>query len=534
MPQFIEKYAAHITGSLSGFDRLVFRGSPRRLNYSYYDRGRDIVVARGMEEFLWQNGILFKHYGDYVHRVSERVKDHSLRPFREAQLPYLFLRDPHVDKDLLARQVATERNIRSGLVCAISTMEPSPTFDYAKSRIARRTRPAHVLYHYQIHPQLGWMYARMQTWFPFNIQVGINGREWLARQLELENVAYGQAGNCFVWIADYQRAQQLLDRQLQTNWTELLGSFAQVLNPLHEEIFAHYESPYYWTCYQSEWATDVVFREGAFLRRLVDILMRHGMLSFHSADVLRFFGKRVKRDGGIPANFHGELQTSYKARAEGERVKFWMEGNSVKCYDKAYTPQGNVLRVSETTINNVRPFKSYRPKEGGPEDNLQWRSLRKGIADLHRRVEISQKTNERCMQALASVDDSRRLEELTAAVQQPTTWNRRRVRALRPWADDRDLLAAVNHGDFLLQGLRNRDLQKLLYATPAASPEEQRRRSAAVSRKLRMLRAHSILHKVPHTHRYQVAPEARTMLAAVLTAARTSLQQINELQRKAA
>jgi len=29
-----------------------------------------------------------------------------------------------------------------------------------------------VLYHYQIHPEVGWMYARIQTCFPFNVQIG--------------------------------------------------------------------------------------------------------------------------------------------------------------------------------------------------------------------------------------------------------------------------------------------------------------------------------------------------------------------------
>jgi hypothetical protein len=107
------------------------------------------------------------------------------------------------------------------------------------------------------------------------------------------------------------------------------------------------------------------------------------------------------------------------------------------------------------------------------------------------------------------------------------------VRALRPFAEDKELLAAINHGDFLINGFRNRDLQALLYPTPAESPKQQRYRSAAVSRKLRMLRAHGIIHKIPYTHRYQVAQDARPILVAVLTAARTSLNQINELNKAA-
>jgi DNA-binding HxlR family transcriptional regulator len=50
-----------------------------------------------------------------------------------------------------------------------------------------------------------------------------------------------------------------------------------------------------------------------------------------------------------------------------------------------------------------------------------------------------------------------------------------------------------------------------------------------MSRKLRLLRAHGIIRKVPHTHRYQVTEAGRVVLVALLTAARTSLHQLNQL-----
>jgi hypothetical protein len=413
-------------------------------------------------------------------------------------------------------------------------MEPSRTFEYVKSRIASRVRPCHVLYLYQRHPELGWLYGRIQTWFPFNIQIGMNGREWLARQMEKAGMQYRQKDNCFSFIEDYRRAQQMMQEQLQVNWPELLNGFGRQLNPLHEEIFARFPTENYWTCYQSEWATDIVFRNAGFLKRLMSVLVPHGMLSFGSSDVLRYFGRRLTKEGMIPARFNGQLQTNLKEYREGERVKFWLQGNSTKFYDKAYTDGGSVLRAAETTTNNVSVFKSYRPKQGGPEEDLQWRPMRKGIADLHRRTEISQRVNDRLIDSLAAVDDSHRLEELIATMQQPTTWKQRRVRALRPFAEDRQLLESINCGDFLINGFRNRDLQKICYAQIAEDPAERRRRSAAISRKLRMLRAHGIIHKVPHTHRYTVAPAARSMLVAIATSARTSLHQLNALQRKAA
>ena len=533
MQQFINKYRDQINGVLSGFDRLVFRGSLRRLNYGWWDEKLSAVVAHGMEQYLWQNKILFKDYLQQVKRISQRVRNASVKPFEQRGLPIIFLRDPKADKDELARRVATEHGVKSGLVCAISALEPSPTFEHRGTHIIRRIRPCGVHYQYQIHPEVGWMYSRVQTWFPFNIQVGVNGREWLARQMDQEKLPYRQQGNCFVWIEDYEQAQKLMNRQLETNWAELLNGFAQQLNPIHESLFERYPASYYWTTYQSEWATDLVFREAEFLKRLMPLLVRHGMLSFSSPDVMRYFGRKVNQSGAIPAHFSGTLETDLKRREEGERVKYRMNGNSAKFYDKAYSQIGSVLRGAETTLNAVQDFRVYRPKQGGPEDDLQWRPMRKGIADLHRRAEVSQKANERLLNALASVDDSRSVEELTAGMQKHTHWNGRRVRGLRPWAEDKELFTAIHHGEFLINGFRNRDLQKLLYTTQAESPVERRRRSSAISRKLRLLRAHGLIQKVPRTHRYHVTETGRAILVAVLTTARTSVNQLNQLAKVA-
>src|SRR6266852_4584198 len=140
-----------------------------------------------------------------------------------------------------------------------------------------------------------------------------------------------------------------------------------------------------------------------------------------------------------------------------------MNGNSAKFYDKAYSEIGSVLRGAETTIPTGNDFRVFRP-------------LRQGIADLRRRAEVSQKANERLLNALASVDDSRTVEELTTDIQKSVVWNKRRMRGLRPWGEDKLLLTAINHGEFLINGFRNRDLQALLYDTEATSDKERRRR----------------------------------------------------------
>ena len=515
MQQFIAKFKDKLLGVISGFDRLVFRGILRRLIYS-----------RGMEEYLWQNHILFKDYAHHVKKVSDRIRKAAVSPLEERGLPVLYLPSPKTDKDQLAQQIALQRGITQGSVCVLRTMEPSPTFEHYGRHMVARTRPCPVLYHYGIDREWGWMNARIQTWFPFNIQICINGREWLARQMDREGLHYERQGNCFVWLEDYPRTQQLLDAQLRVSWPTVLQSWADQLNPLHASLFEKYPTHYYWTAYQSESATDMVFQPGE-LRRLEPLFLRHALLGFSSPDVMRFLGQKVNLGGTIPIRFSKEVVSDLKRRQEGERIKHRVDKNSVKAYGKAHTPVGDVWRV-ETTINQAHQLRAYRPKEGGAEDQMAWRTLRAGVADLHRRAELAQKSNERYLEALAAVEDSQRVEELIRPLEKPAQYRGRRVRPLHPFsAPDSELLRAVNRGEFVIQGLRNRDLQKLLYSSPAQDDTEARRRSAAISRKLRLLRAHGLISKIPKTHRYQVTKAGRVAILALIAVQNTSLAQLN-------
>jgi len=332
--------------------------------------------------------------------------------------------------------------------------------------------------------------------------------------------------NCFPWIADYARAQALMDDQTTTNWPDTLGAIAQQLNPSHGKIFAGFAADYYWSTVESEWATDIGFRGGAELQRLFPLLVEHGMTSFSSPDVMRFLGRPVTLDGNLRANFSGEICTDLKRRVEGVRVKHRVDRNSVKMYDKAHTAAGSVLRI-ETTINNEKAFRVYRPNENDPDGQSRWRPMRRGLADLHRRGEVSQQINERYLDALASLDDSTRLHEILAPVEKRKRWKGRPVRALHPFAeDDCALLEIVARGEFMIQGIRNQDICRALFSSPAKNPIEEKRRSALISRKIRLLRAHGILHKVSGRHLYRVSDSGRILLTAFLVARQATAKQL--------
>jgi len=520
--EFIARYKDQLHGTLSGFDRLVFRGQ------------LPLIHDAGMKGWLWANRVAWKDYAEHVRQVSQQVKEASLADMEAAHRPVQYLRSAGQSKEQMARDIVRQEGINNGPVCAFTAVEPCLTWRVVGSRLTQKLqllrgmRQCLFIYHYWMDPQCGFMSARLQTWFPFTLYVYLNGREWLARQMDQAGLPYHRHDNCFSWIEDFPRAQALMDRQLETGWEELLDGCRQRIHPLFAQLCANYPLQYYWTSFQTEWATDIVFRNPAQLRHLYPQLLHLGLVGFSSPDIMRFMDKKVTRKGNPRGPSH-EIVSDLKQRAEGVRIKHRLGKNSIKLYDKAYADCGAVLR-SEVTINAAQQFRVFRRKNGEQEGPLQWRTLRAGTADLHRRAEVSQKALDRYCNALAAVDDCATLRELTAVLAQRVRCGKGWVRPLHPF-DPADLLllTAVNRGEFAINGLRNRDLQNLLFATPPADQAEARRRSAAVSRKLRMLRAHRILQKLPHTHRYHITAHGRLVLNAVLSAQRATTQQLTTL-----
>jgi hypothetical protein len=260
-----------------------------------------------------------------------------------------------------------------------------------------------------------------------------------------------------------------------------------------------------------------MFRSPSSLAAIYPALARGAITAFGSSNVLRFLGKKPH------GNIQAEVTSDYHRRIEGLRVKHSVGSNSVKMYDK----QGSVLRV-ETTINDPRDMKVYRSREGDSGGQLSWQRMRKGVVDLRRRAEVSHGCNERYYNALGTLDTSTPLRELIAPITRPTTKAGHRIRGLRPWAgEDLIILREINRAEYLLNGFRNRDLAAALY--PSATPEGKRRNSSRVSQRLRLLRGHHLIRKLPHTHRYQVTSRGRKTVTAILQAQDLSLATLEKV-----
>jgi len=355
MNSLIQKYQEKITGVLSGFDRLILRGSI--LNLSYLE---------GMKGYLSASSVLLKDFSAHMQKITGKVKAAATSIAYANQRPVVYLESPKICKEEEAKAIMEKDRIEDGLICIFKAVEPCMSYKVSPNRQSKKLvlqllprRCTHI-YHYTIDPVFGYMYARIQTWFPFQIQIYINGREWLARQMDKDGIEYIRRDNCFTHVSKPYLAQRRLDKQLEINWPNALNRLASQLNPEHQRIFRGFDFEYYWSVHQSEWATDFMFKDQASLDDIYPSLIHHGMTTFKSPDVMRFFGRRLPTSGNIHGNFDGEVTSDIKIRHEGVRIKHRLGRNSLKAYNK----EGSVFRI-EGTINDASGFKVYRPKQNG-------------------------------------------------------------------------------------------------------------------------------------------------------------------------
>jgi len=518
----MDRYSSEVKGAISGWDRLAFRGTQRWL-----------ANPAGLSSFLSSQKVLLKNFKYWAEAMTSRLRKACEEVAQSLGIVARYLPSSATDKEALARGIAQEAGIQEGPICMLSVVEPTFSLTVGPNRATKRlevmSRPRKCvwIYFYFNDPEVGFGHLRLETWVPFTIKACLNGRHWLERSLMKEGIGYIKHENCLRAVDDVARAQALADAQLRTDWPALLGRLTDTYFPVMRTLLAERPMPYYWSADETEWATDVMFRNTATLDRLFPMLARHGLIVSDSASVMRYLG-RIAPEAALPAHLTGDVRGDRRRRHEGICVKHKAGRNSVKTYNKA----GNVLRV-ETTLNDTRDFKVFRRANDDTRREPAWLQMRKGVADLERRSRLSHASNERYLDMLAPCPTEATFQEVAGEVCQPAQHNGRRARALNPSATaDLHLLRFLTQGQWAVAGLRNRDLA--VWLNPRADelpPEERRRLASRASRHLFILRAHGLIARVPKTHRYTVTQKGLRVAALVLA---TSTVRAEELMRKAA
>lgn len=508
MDEFVAHHRGDITAVLQCLDRVIFHGH------------LPIDYAGALDCFRQGQRVRLEDFGRFVQRHSESLRL-SAEAFARAEGRPCEYQAGYIRKEEWAGKIARRDGIKEGLVAICRTTEKCRSFHIRRCpksgnpRLVAAPRRCLHLYFYFIDRQLGWIHVRLQTWFPFLIQVGINGHDILARLMDRAGLDYHRIENGFVDLSHPTMAQRLADQMIGWNWTHHLDRIARMVNPLLRTLLR--PMSYEWVVDQCEFSTDVIFRNARVLQPLFHQLVRHASLCFAAEDILGFFGRRLH---GL---FRGEVVAEQRPCQWGYRMKHRVGRNWIKSYDKA----GSILRV-ETVINHPQDFRVRRTlyrRKGGRVRGLF--PLRKAVASLPRIVEIQRRANSHYLRALAAVENPAAAYGQMKAMGQPAVREGKRHRALNPLRPgDRDLMLAVLRCEHHLQGFRNEHIRTRLQIIAPDDAAAKKRQSARVRRQLLVLRAHGYIKRCGGSRRYRVTREGLAVMAASLLYCREELPTI--------
>jgi hypothetical protein len=496
--RFVQSFAEIIVSVLTCFDRVIFKGYLPFGGEEHLNSWVDYGLKMKRKDFL-----------PFLSQHSESLVDHAKALAERAGRPYEY-RQGKFNKEKFIDKLIREQRLSEGLVAVLCTQETCRTvkLKYARKRprLVFARRPQRVLYAYHLDRQFGLMYVRLETWFPYTIQVYVNGHHWLARQMRARRWGFVQHDNAFTALDQPQKAQSLADRFAQLDWVKQLTRWARRVNPHVRRGGWLAGMNYYWVTEQAEYATDVLFASRSRLRELYPRLIDHAVVNFSARDILMFLGRKLH------GNFQGEVLTDCKKkRHPGVRIKHRVKGNWLKMYDKF----GLILRV-ETVINQPREFSVRRRRTRNGQRQTVSCPMNKGVANLPSYQRVARAANHRYLEALSVVDDPAAGYQQVAQLTESKLHRGRRYAGFNPARrQDVRLFQAVLSGDHLLRGFRNAAIREALWGRPR-DRREDRRRARQVTRLLKRLHVRGLLAKIPRTRRWRVTARGQHLLRTII------------------
>lgn len=497
----LEQNKEKIKGILTGYDRLVINGFNRQLN-NY----------RQFLFYLIQNDCQLKDFKTFAEEHTTSLCNHIEATVKKENRPIHYVMSSKVNKDEIARTFYNENPVNNGLVCCISSMEVCDTMTVKgnkqtkKLEIMRRSTKCKYYYLYMIDEEFGWMYFKIQTWFPFNVQIYLNGREYLCKQLDKEGIKYERYNNSLIDIENIERAQEISDNLIKLNLDRRFDGIAKKYNnllPKFEELLGH---GYFWTVFECEYATDIMFKTRQDLENIFPSLVEQSFFTFKCDDVMSFFGRK------LDWKFQGELVSDLRKRYQGFRIKHKMKSNQVKMYDKY-----SILRI-ETTINDPHEFKVLKPtkteEDTGEVLETKWVPMGKSISNLYRYAEVSKATNMRYINALPLPVDKITPVKVIENISKTINVNNRNISGFNILEKDTTkIFESIASGDFIINGITNKTLRSRIFKDDDFNSIRIRNKTTRI---LNKLKNHGLLKKVSHASKYYVTSNGRKILNSIL------------------
>jgi hypothetical protein len=497
MNTILDQYSDQINGTFSFFDRLIIKG---HIFQFYSDSGK--------KHFLSYNDILLKDFPAYANKVTDSLVSHIENMTAGLDRPLIYLASARTSKEATAKEVLADNPIDEGLICTLSTVEYCSTLQPKKNEkgllyLAHVNRKCKYFYCYFMDKHFGFMHVKIQTWFPFLIQVYINGRELMKQVLDENNISYQMYDNSFTYLSDTDKAQKLADSFDSQKLCRQLDFFAGKLNNYLDIIRDSFGCSYHWCVDQCEYATDVMFKSREALEDIYPSLVEHAFYSFKCTDVFSFLGRK------LDLKFQGEAVSDYRKRPEGWRIKHRMKSNCIKMYDKS-----SVLRI-EMTINDPKEFKIYKKVNHRDGSNsMRWSPMGKSISNLYRYAEISKAANQRYLSSLVNIIPKAGIEKEVRAVCSHKQKNQKRFTGFNVWEQETfQLFEELCDAKYLIRGFTNKDIRRAVYKSHESESKSSRNR---ITRLFGKLRVHGLIRKTPHSLRYHLTEKGRRVMSAII------------------
>ena len=203
--KFLDQYKNQIHGVLSTFDRIIFKGHIT----SFFQ-------PTGIYYFLSQSNILLKDFGNYAQTFTNKLKEHLDTLAKNSDSPVQYLSNSSESKEKVAKEIFESSAKKEGLICILKAVELCQSFDVKGNRktqkleVVKSPRKCLHYYLYFNDSEFGWMHVRIQSWLPFEIQIYLNGREYLKNKLSSLGIKYTSYENSITWVENVEKAQALV------------------------------------------------------------------------------------------------------------------------------------------------------------------------------------------------------------------------------------------------------------------------------------------------------------------------------------
>jgi hypothetical protein len=346
--------------------------------------------------------------------------------------------------------------------------------------IVRSTGVVNHFYVYAVDRDFGPFFLKFCSYFPYNARLCINGHEWAKRQATHAGIEFTALDNGFATVADPAAVQAICDRLGPTQIHALLEKWLAVLpSPFTgQDRDAGYR--YDLSILQAEFSLTQMLDRPVTGRVFFEQVIRDNLDAGRPDQISLVFDRRLVRRG--PRATPGRFRT--RVLTDGVTPSLHIDYKHTRI--KQYHKEGRALRT-ETTINDTGDF-----------------GIRKRLTHLPALREIGFSANRRLLGVQRLSHNPIRAAEAFHTLHDPiVTDEGARIAGLR-LGDRRAhaLLQALLVFRLQPHGFRNRDLRGLLAGLLGQHPDQIS--PGQVSYDLRRLRAHGVITRVPHTHRYRL------------------------------